>query len=467
MALFGSSRGGTSGRGMIGPGSRSEIQIQRIATVSYAVDTNLADSRANIKAMHTIQGASKHDDLMVRPFEPAFGERAAPTAGGVTSIFSGNVWTSFGGMSVDGFATQDEFEESLFYAGQTHATVFQGSGGITQRNGVAVAMRGTGTINYNYNPETTFYPGDVIAMQPPSIFADVNADFYKKQSASSTGPYGGRAIAYPKRLSYQDIYEYYVPVMEDLLSKNPTTDLYNLPKHRPSQSRPNTFTRKQQLAASLKEFILLSGYNTVMEMIKQGVVVPSFGSKLKPAQSFSDQQRLETGVQEKLIPGKSDWTAFKIEAAAVDSANLPTVTELTSELEKSRRKAQIDEFATYIAGVFGLAYEAQKPHLAEDRFMTSAILNRTIGSCSRQKAQVLQSKMRCSEDFISHHQVVDFFGTPQAGQATIAGQMEELSCSVTERLFRSVGNAQSASNRFVLGTASNFSPPGSVLHHCS
>ena len=153
-------------RSMFGA-SASTRATQGMVTTNVAVNPNLYTLRARITekidSSLRIGSVQTPSDLYVDQHELMFTSKGPGGRGG--SATSG--FTSFNGMNVSPFATQDDFEDNLRCLGRAKIPYYFESD-EQQNNGVSVQMRGAySTTNRGKH---TFSAGDRVAWAAPSIF---------------------------------------------------------------------------------------------------------------------------------------------------------------------------------------------------------------------------------------------------------------------------------------------------------
>jgi hypothetical protein len=210
---------------------------------------------------------------------------------------------------------------------------------------------------------------------------------------------------------------------------------------------------KEQMTVRLKQFIASVSYNAIISAIQTGYVTIS---------PFQGTPSYNKGSHDILMNELEKIDIFKWWSHEWVGNQI----QQRNEAQQQAYKSKMDDFARLLSSSLGLTQDASTySWLLEDSTLLTSIFLRNLGSSSGHEKYSSHQSTLVSSDFkanaLGSNRGV-FRGMSGAGD--IGKQMLNIAQSAAEEHSRSNGAMLDRALRGVIGTASNTSAPGSVLH---
>lgn len=446
--------GRNPGANSLGPDSPHGVTQQAIITAQYDWNVRTLKNRIGNEGPDFMGRASQDAEVVVRVNEPFFVSNGTGSSASLTG-FSGEGTTSFNGISIRGVDTDDGLWDRFSYMGHTHGSTY--SNGAVTSSGVAVGVRGSHSYPRNYGPDE-FTPGDLIALELPSVNPRKRAMQLAQRPKGSDMPCPTKLLATPRRFDAADLYHAYRLAAADLISQQ-DSGKYSIPAFRRAalSVKRTKKTRREESAAWRKQDVTAIAYSALMTAYHLGYIRPSYGAQLKPSASTRDHQSIY-GQLQKLGSGVEWWT----KTLSQNGSGGIVMTDANAQAQRNNRHRS-DDFAKLMATSLGLATTAQCPWLQEDHLLVKQLLVRHLGSSSGRADFASASAEMVSNDFAHTANITEVFGASAYNQ-TIRDQVRAISADASDSYLRAVGRELDNLYRRIAGTATNRSRPGGVLH---
>jgi len=456
--VYGSER--SHGKGTLGSDSHHEITPQSLITAQYDFQQNITEKRSSEPGPNFLGVYRKDQELCVKPNEFFFVAKN-DGVGSATTAFSGSGFSSFNGIPTDNIKNDDELWDHFACVGITNGAGYI-DGEVITKSGIAVQRAGSASLPVNYGTDT-FFPGDLIGIELPSIFADKRAKQINSRTLNNhgTGPFRTKLVATPRRVDpEEDVYGIFRSVARNLIDGTIRDDDGNVTYSVPdlvfkTQANTNNLNSKDQMTVRLKQFLSSVSYNAILSAIQLGYVT------IAP---YKETPSYNKGSHDLLMNELEKINAFKWWNHRWNVAN--QVIEQLTDANQKNYKAQVDDFARLLSSSLGLTQDVTTySWLLEDTTLLTDILLRNLGASSGNEKYAQHQSTLVGSDFISNPKGSNrgIFGG-MSGVGDLGKQMLDISKSSATQHSRSNGAMLDRALRGVIGTASNTSAPGSVLH---
>lgn len=438
-----------------GPTSDQEIQQQANVTINIGRPTTavqdlrfLISSRAEGTYIDgPLDAGCASVDRMDLIFCRVTGRDAKSKRKG-TIDYSIDTFSSFNGQIFDRGCTQQEFERQFKFLGI--ATGVQDfTGDMPSKQGFAAVCAGSMSAKNISN--TTFFPGDLVGWCAPHVNKAKRAEQYKSVQFGNLDAHispVNKHTATLKRITASDIVEQWSDVAELLLNDFEEFSVHKVRRTILRGALPKVVTEEQMASIWLKQFISLVSYQTLVAAHQHGIITPDPVLVAEP----SDPQ-LQDYITNREKVANEGW--LKINGENGNARN-----------DAARRtfSNEVNNFAVNMARATGLISPGNSV-VTEDHGLLRRILRRVLYSNISAIEDLDDYTKRISDEFNTFiGNLPDVFGNVSSSNPSIPLQMLHVKGDALRSLYRSiVSNAFSFTDK-VVGTASNTSRPGTLIH---
>jgi hypothetical protein len=434
----------------VGVHSHQEITPQASVSTKVNMSPNIIAERTRsiygLSADQYVPGDLNPTTLCVRNQELIFIQKERQRAGmsNVSSRVEG--FSAFNGLTFPaGIRTARQFSRLFKFVGVATGTL-DFTKDIPNRNGVAVQIAGSKTINNSSN--TTFSPGDVVGFVPPYLNESDRARQYRSVLSRKRADHGvrGKLTATLEKITYENISEVMNAISTNVINSN---NQYNIPLYRLEVVRGGSPPVDPDVdrAIWLKQLLLLNAYETLITAYDQGII--NWNGNFGTYNNISDPNLINSEISRQNPAGGKRPSL--IQAA---KANGTTA-------------AVVDATAQHLACVLGLARHPNDA-VKEDHILTSQIMARTLmGSVD---PSVFENYSTGREPFVSEFttlatQLKNSLGQPTI-YPTVPKQIVQAQNSAADMFGKVFAESISEVYDRAIGHCSNVSVPNGPLHLC-
>jgi hypothetical protein len=459
--------------GTHGPADYKEITTQSEVTVNADVNHSLMSIRqGNVTAkLPTITGIVNEKHLFLSPMEMFFIKKDDQKPYRSRTHYMIEGFTALNGEVIEA-ESQEDFEEQYRFVGFVTGSKYFEDDMPAQESGIAVRMKGSGsTIN---NGRDTLCNGDTFGWCFPPIdpSADLEA-FYSVADAVPSGTWArsSKRLGVVKKISWEDSITAFQDIALYLTRK---MHKVNIPMWR-ANAMTGTFKKKPLFnqALAMKEMGMLYAFNAIMAMTKRGYIVPTCGETTDVARdpgAFRVWIEKISGMQDE-ANAYGNFREKKIVTDNIDSyltSGLELVQEL-NETERIDRERAFESWAKIVACLLGLASHKSLAFVTPDNILGHMILTRshfsvlpglTNSTSNTSIANLITSEFINKDEFTKNAH-----GQIRSHELTICGQILACHQEAAMNFQQLVAHSLNSLNEHAIGVASNYCPPGRMLHY--